>query len=179
MGDQDFQGVEALYETPETGNLAVTNEGKAFRVKPTETAYDGPSLAGPMPQYGHRGQTGLGGSIINPDDNGTHSSAQAVEQAYKPAEVALTPAQMLAMADQYESDMREAHYGRMAQGPAVSPSAPEQPHVPDWLEQYMDSQPATKPYSAPGGTTVVDRVMGNKYLSEQEKLRMLKHLQKK
>ncbi len=47
--------------------------------------------------------------------------------------------------------------------------------VPDWLKQYMDTQPATDPYSNPVPSKV-DMVNSNKYLSEREKLKMLKSL---
>ena len=166
--------IELLYETPETGQLGIDELGKAKRTK-AEDEYTGPSLSGPIPRYGHQGSTGMGGSLVDPEAG----QASPVEASKRPQDIVprqLSPEELLAWADRQNADMAQQHAARMAEGPAVHPSLDSR-SPPDWLKDYMDTQGPTSPYYEPPQTGV-DIVNGNKYLTEQEKLKFLRFMQK-
>jgi hypothetical protein len=89
---------------------------------------------------------------------------------------------MMIMADQMEQDYMdktkaaENPYGSSLESSIERPtSMPGQANVPEWLHEYMDKQPHTDPYHQvmPGR---VDLINSNKYLTERQRLKMLKEL---
>lgn len=176
-GEDGSNGTELLFETPETGQLTISDSGHASRVKPENASYTGASLSGPIPRYGHEGQRGIGGSVVaeamagKASEHGTHTMdhrdmspeglmkwAEEEEKKYVPQDndhsTAVDPALI-----------RTGYFGG------------EKP--PEWLQEYMDGNDAMpQPSVQFGGTNVVDRVMGNKYLQEHEKLKMLRDMQR-
>jgi hypothetical protein len=178
MGDNG-PSVDYLYETPDTGKLQIDALGKAYRAK-DEDQYTGASLSGHIPRYGFSGQKGMGGSITGDvpqkakdDQYGAPVDVAKAVQDVKPHH--LTPEELLAWADQQQAELTQQHMARMAEGPAVHPVLDGQP--PDWLTQYMDTQGPATPYHEPAKSGL-DIVNGNKYLTEQEKLRYMRFLQK-
>lgn len=166
--------IEYLYETPDTGALQIDQYGKAYRQK-AEPQYGGASLSGPLPDFGSGSSSakGIGGTEVGVDKGqNTYHPQQA--QARQP-----TPEELMAMADQMEKeflsrtqDAKKEHSSAVE--PALQRSAGQE-GPPDWLVQYMEKQPPTDPYHQvmPGR---VDIVNANKYLSEQEKLKLLKQM---
>ncbi len=192
--------VDYLYETPETGQLTINDQGKAERVFNSggPGSYEGPSLSGSEPSFPgisrrspeQKYPGGLGGSVVPRGPMTIHEKAEAARAAgsendgvqvynragwkmghdgnYSPPR-ALTPEELMVMANQMESDLLSQHEGRMSQGPAVHVQD-SKPDAPDWLNQYMESQSnAGESQFGP-----IDRVGAKKYRSEQDMLRQMK-----
>ncbi len=176
----DYKGMELLGEGEGTGTregqLVIGADGKAKR-QAFATADDGrPSLSGPQPMYGHSEQRGLGGTMVAP------------QRPVAPR--AMTPQEMMAAADAMEKDFlkqgdRSSHVDPRLigtpDGPDLDPALKRQlgqgQEPPDWLSQYMSNQPYSDPYHQimPGR---VDLLGSNKYLSEKERLKMLRDEQR-
>lgn len=82
--------VELLYETPDTGRLAIGEDGRAQRIQSSETN-QGPSLSGPVPRYG------IGGSV-------PASTPPVPARPYPVSAPELSPEHLLKLADQLEQD---------------------------------------------------------------------------
>lgn len=175
--------VDYLYETPESGRLQIDESGKAFR---QSTAADAsrPSLEAPVRKP--NGQAyGIGGTVVGAE-KAPGAQAMGVGGAKSHSAPPMSPAQLMVLADSMEQDLMdqtkraENPYGSslesMIDRPESLPGA--QPGVPDWLMQYMETQPFTDPYHQTP-MSGIDRVKSNKYLSEREKLRYLKNLRDK
>ncbi len=165
MGDN---GVDYLYETPDTGRLAINDRtGKAERnFEPTPS---GASLSGSGPTF-----KGIGGSSVP----AAETPRELVVGSSKPqmqARVAtrsMTPEELLAWADSQEQELlaktdaaRQPHMSAVE--PALNRSAGSD-GPPDWLTQYMEKSPTM-------GMTFdgIDRVKA-KHQSEKERLKAMK-----
>lgn len=169
MPDYGDNGVEdlsnpLLQQDPDTG--------RAFHMAPSGN--DGSSR--PSLEGGYSGpgsvQKGLGGTIP------ANHMASAV------SERAMTPAEMMIHADEMEQQFMEGTrraqnpYGSSVEssidrGNSVEQRMPGNQGAPEWLHQYMETQPHQIDRGAPG---LVDIINSNKYLSEREKLKYLKSL---
>lgn len=81
--------VELLYETPDTGRLAIGEDGRAQRIQSSETS-QGPSLSGPVPRYG------IGGSVP--------TATQPVQRPNTVSAPELSPEHLLKLANQMEDE---------------------------------------------------------------------------
>ncbi len=102
-----MSGVELLYETPETGNLAIGDDGRATRVSNSPAPAELPTLSGPEPQFkGRSFPGGLGGSEV---------PRGAPAQPQRPT----GPEDLMAMANKMEAEIKATHAARMNQGPSA------------------------------------------------------------
>ncbi len=171
------EGTDFLTDSPEGELRYKADNSGTERIKPETVSYTGASLSGPQPNYGHTGQRGIGGSVIAEAMQG---KAKAHGEHTKDHDLALTPEQMMAMATKEENDFLSktaALDGSTAVDPTLIRTAGRGNDPPSWLSEYMETQPFTDPYhqKMPGR---VDIVNANKYMTEQEKLKMLRDLQR-
>lgn len=159
MGRNDISGVEALYEDPGTGQLHVGADGRAFRVQEV------------TPERTSRLSATLG-PIGTPFSSGTPQSSQPPPNAgLGGSQVArprpMTHQELMAWADANKERIQAATAAIAQQRPSVGPSD----GPPQWLQNYMASQPPTDPYHpAPERKTLEDNLKENKFkLSEEEK----------
>ncbi len=165
--------VDYLGDSPEGDLQYKPDNSGTERVRPQD-AYTGPSLSGPIPRYGHSGQRGLGGSLVSDAMQGKASEHGKHTQDH---DVNLTPEAIMAKANELENNLLAQRLdGSTAVDPALIRAGYVTGEPPDWLREYMEAQPDPGSMSF-GGTTVVDRVGGQKYLSEQERLKLLKFAQ--
>ncbi len=89
---------------------------------------------------------------------------------------------MMILADQMEQDVldktraAENPYGSSLEG-HIDRGNSVQGNVPDWLTEYMSTQPHTDPYHQVP-MSGLDAIKQNKYLSEQERLKYMRSLRK-
>ena len=102
---------------------------------------------------------------------GTQVSARPVQASPK----ALTPQQMMALADGMEQDFLEGTVMSKAeqQMGRSSVSGSLDHGMPDWLNQYRTNEPQFDPINQTQ-TSGLDLVKQNEYLQEQERLRYMK-----
>ncbi len=161
--------VETLGDDPMRGGLLTDSNGRAFRGAEVD---DGrPHMEGTAPNSGssESGSAGPARGI-----GGTHLAP------------ALTPEQMMAMANEMEQNQLEdavrqkasAQMGQSAvQGSLDHTGAQTAGQSPSWLNDYMQHQPFTDPYHQVP-MSGLDAIKANKYLTERERLKYTKSLRK-
>lgn len=152
MSDVDY-----LYEDPTVGQLRIGPDGKAIRVHEAQTRSPLAATLGP---------------IGAPFSSGTPQGSQAPPNAgLGGSQVArprpMTHQELMAWADANKERIQAATAAIAQQRPSVGPSD----GPPQWLQNYMASQPPTDPYHpAPERKTLEDNLKENKFkLSEEEK----------
>jgi len=194
--------VDYLYENKGSGALGIGSDGKAFRQYGEDSPlFVRPSLAGPQPSFGRTPNTsgaprGIGGSEVpyggksNPvhGQQGMLGNVRTQSGSQVRSEPKLTPDQMMKLAKRMEQEFLD----RMAseEKPAVQPTLdrtssfnptaidgePSDGQLPGWLTKYMDEQEPSDPFQMKPPSKV-DIVASNQYLSEREKLKLLKQME--
>lgn len=180
--------VDYLYEDSNSGQLRIDpNTGKAFRSS-GEADKPSPSLSGPsspsdMGFAKGTGFTAIPSRGLGGSSTGAPKSVSASYTAAPQSPRQMTPEELLAAADEQQKafeaateDARNPNGGFLSSLATGSRAPKEGP--PEWLTDYMSRQPFTDPYHQVGPSRV-DIIKNNKYLSEQEKLKMLKDLKDK
>jgi len=176
MPDDTFQ-VDYLTDSPE-GKLQYKPDNTGVTRVSDSTPDDSPSLSGPIPRYGYKGQKGIAGTEVSEELN-EPSHGKSFGSTVKA--VNLTPEQMLEASKRMEDDLLEKQRqldGTTAVDAAlIRSNGMDNGEIPMWLQNYMSKQAFTDPYHQVP-MTPVDRIKSNKYLTEQEKLKMLRDVER-